>query len=241
MTDPMRRLGGALAITLLSITLAACGGSTPSAAATAAPTTVASQPPASVAPEATPTGSPTASAAAPGASLATTGRIEVPDKGFAVTLPDGWTRINLGEGDLKAMLEASGNLDPAVAEQYAAQIQAVAAAGLAVFALGPNPGGGTTLQVLAIPGMGMSLDLLEQINTAQVEALAGTGVEAERVTLPAGEALHYRYELNAAGAPAGTSVDQYLVLAGDNQLVVSVSNASEAEAEAIAESIEVLD
>ena len=237
MTISLRRLGGALTIALLSITVAACGGSTPSAA-TAAP---ASQPPASVAPEASPTDSPTASAAGPGASLATTGRIEVADKGFAVTLPDGWTRINLGEGDLKAMLEASGNLDPAFAEQYAAQIQAMAASGLAVFALGPDPAGGTSLNVLAIPGMGMSLDLLEQINTAQIEALAGTGVEAERVTLPAGEALHYRYELSAGGAPAGTSVDQYLVLTGDNQLVVSVTNATEAEAKAIAESIEALD
>src|SRR5687768_11414921 len=144
MTDPMRRVGGALTITLLSITLAACGGATPSAAGTAGP---ASQPPASVAPEASPTGSPTASAAGPGASLATTGRIEVADKGFAVTLPNGWTRINLGEGDLKAMLEASGNLDSAFAEQYAAQIQAMAASGLAVFALGPNPSGGTSLNV----------------------------------------------------------------------------------------------
>ena len=237
MTISLRRLGGALTIALLSITVAACGGSTPSAA-TAAP---ASQPPASVVPEASPTDSPTASAAGPGASLATTGRIEVADKGFAVTLPDGWTRINLGEGDLKAMLEASGNLDPAFAEQYAAQIQAMAASGLAVFALGPDPAGGTSLNVLAIPGMGMSLDLLEQINTAQIEALAGTGVEAERVTLPAGEALHYRYELSAGGAPAGTSVDQYLVLTGDNQLVVSVTNATESEAKAIAESIEALD
>ena len=95
MTISMPRLGGALTITLLSITLAACGGSTPSGAATAAP---ASQPPASVAPEASPTDSPTASAAGPGASLATTGRIEVADKGFAVTLPSGWTRINLGGG-----------------------------------------------------------------------------------------------------------------------------------------------
>ena len=115
----------------------------------------------------------------------------------------------------------------------------MAASGLSVFALGPDPTKGTTLNVLAVPSMGMSLDLLEQVNTAQVEALAGTDVAAERVTLPAGEALHFRYSLDQAGAPAGTSVDQYLVLVGDNQLVVSVSNASEAEAKAIAESLEV--
>ena len=139
------------------------------------------------------------------------------------------------------MLQAAGNVDPAFAEQYAAQIQAMAAAGLSVFALGPDPNSGTTLNVLALPSMGMSLDLLEQVNTAQIEALAGDDVKAERVTLPAGEALHYRYELSMQGAPAGSSVDQYLVLAGDNQLVVSVSNATEADAQAIANSLEVLD
>ena len=43
------------------------------------------------------------------------------------------------------------------------------------------------------------------------------------------------------GVPAGTSVDQYLLLAGANQLVVTVSNATETEGAAIANSIEVLD
>ncbi|HUP55488.1 MAG TPA: hypothetical protein VM408_08275 [Methylomirabilota bacterium] len=239
---PVRRLRGATSIALLAFSLTACGGSTPSAAATATPAVQATPAPASVAPAsvAPASSSPAASAGVPGASLATTGRIEVADKGFALTLPDGWTRINVGEGDIKAMLEAAGNLDPAFADQYAAQIQAMAASGLSVFALGPDPTAGTTLNVLALPGMGMSLDLLEQINTAQLEALAGTGVKAERVTLPAGEALHYRYELTK-GVPTGTSVDQYLVLAGENQLVISVSNATEADAKAIAESVETLD
>lgn len=238
MTMSVRRLGGAVSISVLAIALAACGGATPSVAVTAGPTTQVTPPPASVAP-ATPSAA--ASAGVPGASLATTGRIEVADKGFALTLPDGWTRINVGEGDIKAMLEAAGNVDPAFAEQYAAQIQVMAASGLSVFALGPDPTKGTTLNVLALPGMGMSLDLLEQINTAQIEALAGSGVKAERVTLPAGEAIHYRYELATQGAPAGTSVDQYLVLVGENQLVISVSNASEADAKAIAGSVETLD
>lgn len=238
MTMPVRRLGGAILISVLAIALAACGGATPSVTVTADSTTLVTPPPASVAP-ATP--SPAASAGVPGASLATTGRIEVADKGFALTLPDGWTRINLAEGDLEAMLEAAGNMDPAFAEQYAAQIKAMAATGLSIFALGPDPSSGTTLNVLALPGMGMSLDLLEQINTAQIEALAGNDVTAERVTLPAGDALHYRYELATQGAPAGTSVDQYLVLAGENQLVISVSNASEADAKAIADSVETLD
>jgi hypothetical protein len=237
MTTPVRRLGAALSITLLSVALAACGGSTPAATATAAPPVQATPAPASLAPST----SPAASAGVPGASLATTGRIEVPDHGFALTLPDGWTRINLAEGDLAAIMEAAGDVNPEFAEKYAAQIQAMMATGLAVFALGPDPDSGTNLNVVALPGAGLSLDLLEQINTAQIEALAGDEVDVERVTLPAGEAIHYRYELTTTGLPAGTSVDQYLMVAGTNQLVVTVSNASEADASAIANSIEVLD
>lgn len=236
MTMPMRRLGGALSITLLSIALSACGGSTPSTALTTDPPTQASTPPSSTAPEASPTA---ASAATPGASIATTGRIEVKEQGFAVTLPDGWTRVDLSASDMGAIMEAAGNVDPALAEQYNAQIQAMLASGLAVYAFGPDPA--TNVNVMAIPGAGLSLDLLEQMNTAQIEALAGTDVTAERITLPGGDAIHYRYELSAAGMPAGTSIDQYLMVAGAKQLVITVTNAPEADARAIANSIEVLD
>lgn len=238
MTMTVRRLGGAFSITLLSVALAACGGSTPSTAATASPT---AQPPASVAPATVePNDSPTASAGA-GGGLATTGRIEVADKGFALTLPDGWTRMDVTAGDLDAMMAAAGVADPALMAQYEAQIQALMATGLAIFAFGPDPASGTNLNVMALPGMAMSLDLLEQVNKAQVEALAGGDVSSERVTLPAGEAIHFRYEIKAEGQPSGTSIDQYLLVAGENQLVVTATNATEAEAAAIAQSIEVLD
>jgi len=236
MTMPMRRLGGALSITLLSIALSACGGSTPSTALTTDPPTQASTPPSSTAREASPTA---ASAATPGAGIATTGRIEVKEQGFAVTLPDGWTRVDLSASDMGAIMEAAGNVDPALAEQYNAQIQAMLASGLAVYAFGPDPA--TNVNVMAIPGAGLSLDLLEQMNTAQIEALAGTDVTAERITLPGGDAIHYRYELSTAGMPAGTSIDQYLMVAGAKQLVITVTNAPEADARAIANSIEVLD
>jgi hypothetical protein len=228
MTMPMRRLGGALSITFLSIAISACGGSTPSAALTTDPPAVA-----------TPTAASAATPATPGASIATTGRIEVKEQGFAVTLPDGWTRVDLSAADMGAIMEAAGNVDPALAEQYNAQIQAMLASGLAVYAFGPDPA--TNVNVMAIPGAGLSLDLLEQMNTAQIEALAGTDVTAERITLPGGDAIHYRYELSTAGMPAGTSIDQYLMVAGAKQLVITVTNAPEADGRAIANSIEVLD
>ena len=53
--------------------------------------------------------------------------------------------------------------------------------------------------------------------------------------------IHYRYEIPGQGATGNDSVDQYLVLAGDNQLVVTATNATEADATAIANSVEALD
>jgi hypothetical protein len=239
MTAPTRRFGGALTIPFLAILLVACGGSTPSAAATASPPTEATPAPASEAPTASAEASPSEAAASPGSSLATTGRIEVADKGFAVTLPDGWTRVDVTAESIAAAMEAS-ELDPALAEQYAAQIQSLLGAGLAVFAFGPDPAAGTQVTVLALPGMGMSLDLLEQVNEAQLKALAQGDVQTERVTLPAGDAIHYRYTLGEAGAQ-NAKLDQYFILTGDNQLVVTATNASEADAAAIANSVETLD
>lgn len=238
MTFQTRRLGGALSSTLLAIALAACGGSTPSA--TVAPDSEVTPAPASVEPVGSPGASPSAAAAAtPGSSLATTGRIEVADKGFALTLPDGWTRVDVTPEALEAAMEAS-DLDPALAAQYSAQIKALLGTGLSVFAFGPDPTAGTQVTVLALPSMGLSLDLLDQINTAQLEQLAAGDIETERITLPAGEAIHYRYALGTEAA-AGATLDQYFIIAGPNQLVVTATNASPEDAAAIANSVETLD
>lgn len=238
MTNQTLRLRGALSITLLSVAVAACGSATPTApTVTAVPVGGVTPTPASLPPEASPTAG---AAATPAASLATTGRIEVAEHGFAVTLPEGWTRINLAEGDLESMMAAAGELDPEVARQYTAQVQSLLAAGLAVFAFGPSPESGTNLTVLAVPG-GMSLDLLDQINQAQLKNLAEGDIESERITLTAGDAIHYQYKLGTAGVAAGASLDQYFVLVGSKTLVVSATNATEADAAAIANSIEALD
>jgi len=238
MTTPIHRLGGAVAITLLSIGLAACGGSTPPVTTTAAPPVQVTTPPPSAAPSEEASPSVAASAGVPGASLATTGRIEVADKGFALTLPAGWTRVDVTASDLDKMMEAAGIADPNLAKQYSAQVKAMLAAGLSVFAFGPDPTKGTNLNVITLPGAGLSLDLLEQVNKSQIEAIAGPNVTVERITLPAGDAIHYRYELTPQGSTTGTSIDQYLMLVGDNQLVVTATNATAAEATAIANSIE---
>lgn len=231
-----RRAALALSAGMIAFTIAACGGST----ATSAPVTPA---PSTAAPSIEPSASASASASAattPGASLATTGRIEVPEHGFAVTLPAGWTRIDLQSGDLEAIMAAAGAENPELANLYTAQIQTMLASGLVIFAFGPDISTGTNLNILSLPSMGMSLDLLEQANLAQLENLAEGQISSERVTLPAGEALHLRYNIAAANQPTSPTIDQYLVLMGERQLMVSVTNASAADAAAIADSLEVL-
>lgn len=217
---------GVLGALLIALAVAACGGATATTAPGATPPPTASQ-------------GASAPAATSGA-VGTTGRIEVPDKGFAVTLPEGWNRIDASGGNLAESLEGSGVVDPALLQQYAAQVQAMEALGLSVFALGPDPDSGTTLMILATPSNGMTLELLDQINSAALAAQAAGGVETERVSLPAGEAIHYRYAV-AAGGGTTPAVDTYLLLAGANQVALTLTGATPAEAEAVVNSIEILD
>ena len=232
-----RRLFGGLASSFLAVSLAACGG-------TAAPAT---QAPASSAPTSAPVTSPPSAtpAATPfptaGASLATTGRIEFADKKFAVTLPDGWTRIDVSANDLDALLAAAGASNPALADAYSAQIKAMLAAGLVLFAFGPDPSQGTNVNILVTPSFGVSLDLLEQANLAQIKPLADGEITTERVALPAGPAVHLRYAIAAAGQPVSPSIDQYFLVTDSAQYIVSVTNGEAGDAAAMAQSIELLD
>ena len=235
MTSNKRRVTTLVGSAILAVAVVACGG------ATATPGTTATEPAAATTPTTAPTATATAAATTgPAPSLATTGRIELPDHGFAVTLPDGWSRVDLTAGDLDAIMEAAGGMNPELADMYSAQIQAMLSSGLALFAFGPGTSG-ANLNVLVLPGGGLSLDLLEQMNMAQIEALADGAVNSERLQLPAGEALHLRYRMQVAGGVEAPALDQYLVLGGSNQYMFSVTNATEAEARAIAESIEILD
>lgn len=232
-------------VALLATVLAACGGgagtAAPSATTSTAPSAAAVTAAPSVAPSAASPAATNATAASPtaGASLATSGRIELPDKGFAVTLPDGWTRIDLSSGDLEAILETAGSLSPEMAALQSEQLRNLVKAGLVVFAFGPDASSGNA-NIMSLPSGGLSLDLLEQVNKAQVGQLANGDVSVERVTLPAGEAIHFAYDLK--GSPGLTpSIEQYLLLVGDQQLVISVTSGTAEDARAIAESIETLD
>jgi hypothetical protein len=242
MTPRARRPSAILATSLLAFAVAACGGAPASSAPTAAPPAATSTAPATPEPSVPSTNAPSeAPAATPGASLATTGRIELAEKGFAVTLPDGWTRVDLAAGDLERILEAAGSVNPELVDVYSAQIEAMLATGLVLFAFGPDPVAGTNVNIMSLPNPGLSLDFLEAANVAQIKAMAQGEVLSERVTLPAGEALHLSYQISAADPATSPTIDQYLLLTPTSQLMVSVTNASTGAAKEIVESIEVID
>jgi hypothetical protein len=253
---------GLLALTGVAVIAAGCGSSAasagPSAGASAAPSVASAAPsetpaPSEMAsPSASSSASTEASPSAAGGPVGTTGRIVDETKGFAVTLPDGWIRYDLAGADLEQRLgAATGNMTPEAQEGLKQQLEALSAAGLTFFAIGPNasPNFATNLNIIALPAGGMTLDTLEQLNVAQLEAMGTIAgdVTTERVTLPAGEALHLRYAIKTPGVDGveiAPTVDQYLIVGGDQQFIVTFSGLDdgtlEGDAKATVESFELL-
>jgi hypothetical protein len=79
-------------LAIVALAVSACGGSSASVAPSAAPASAAA---------------PSAAAATSGTTAggAATGRIELPDKGFAVTLPDGWESLPLDPTQLQQVID----------------------------------------------------------------------------------------------------------------------------------------
>lgn len=235
----------------LALLVAACGSTAPVATSTAvavAPSASTAASPtatATVEPTAAPstTAAPTTSAAAgptsSGDAFVSTGRIEIPDMGFAITLPDGWTRIDLSSADLESLMAAAGETNPELANALTSQMQALVASGLVLFALGPDPTAGTNLNVLQIPSAGLTLDLLEQVNTPQIKSLASGDVTAERVKLPAGDAIHYVYALPMQGVEKPVSINQYILVGGAKAYIVSITGGAGTDTKAIVDSVEI--
>jgi len=240
-------LASTIAIALLS---AACGSSAPastapSVAPTAAPTQKAATPP----PAPSTAASPVASTG-PRASLPTTGRIAVADKGYALTLLDGWTRIDLGEDLMQQLIQAGGaSISETMSETLASQIGQLAASGLSIFALREATGdaqAGTTLNVISVPMpmSGVTMDVFEPIVVGQLKAALGKDVDIKtsRVQAPAGEFLKLNYQLN--GALGSYATTQYFFVGPNQQIVITCGTPGTSatvakECETMAKSLEI--
>jgi hypothetical protein len=221
--------------------------SSPSVAAPSAvaPSVVA---PSVAAPSVTASG-PAASVPSAGASLPTTGRIAVPAKGYAITLPAAWTRVDLDAGALSDILKAGASGMPAgMQDMLAGQVGQMAASGVSLFAFRQPSGAiapGTTLNVLSLPAMGIPLDTFESLIVSQLKGVVGadTEIATSRVQGPAGEFLKLSYVLKSGAVSVGTV--QYVFVAPAKQIVISCGSpggvdAIQAECETIATSLEIL-
>ena len=220
------RLAVLAIIAVIAIALAACGSSaSPSASPTAAAPTDE--------PTAEPTAEPTEAApesAEPsegGSDLPTTGRIEFPDKGYAVTLPDNWFRVDLSDEGIQELFQAgAGELPEGFDETMKAQIQAMLQGGVSLLAYRlPDDAApmGTNINVLVLPNYGMSLDTLEALNKAQIQQIVGADAEvgSSRVDLASGEAGLLQYSFAAADGGDPTGIDQYYLVGNDSQLILT--------------------
>lgn len=207
------RLRAASLLAAFALAVAACGGSAASPAPTTTPApTVAPTPAPTEAPTPTaaPTDTPTASAPVTGGR---TGRIEVADSGFAVTLADGWTEVPLDEDDIEAIVEAIP--DESIAEQLRAQLPFLLQAGVKLWAfdLSADASGGNLI-VITQPGI-IPVSLLKTVaeqGVAQVPGIEGD-IAVDDITLDDVDGVVVSYTVVQQGA----SLDQRQIYVATNE------------------------
>ena len=219
----------AIALALTTLLAAGCGASTSSPTATAADIV---------------TASPAVSAtASPAATQATTGRIEVADRGFALTLPDGWESFPVDPAALEAIVDDLPP-DSEMRTLLEGQMGSAALAAIAFWAFDVRPeraeaGQLRNMNVIAQPPSTLTLSLVESAIKTQLGAVEGIGaIDSEIVTLPAGEALRFDYELavpDGAGGTKAVATTQYYIPLPKSTLIVSFSSDAAAAAEAASE------
>jgi hypothetical protein len=217
-----------------------CGSSaSPSGSAAATPDAT---PPSAVATE-------TATASAAAVDLPANGRIELADRGFAVTLPDNWLSVDLNDAGVQdALDEGMDQFGANFDENLAAQVQNAIKGGVAFLAYrepDDSAPAGTNINVIVLPAYGMSLDTLVTLNKAQLKQMVGENatIESQTVTLPAGEAAVLTYEITPeSGDPV--AFEQYFIVGNEKQVIltctVMAGGSIGDECRSIAETIEIL-
>ncbi len=227
-------------LTITTMLVVGCGGAT---ASTTPSPTAAPSPTATAAATASPEPSASASAAA---SQATTGRIEVQGKGFAITLPEGWQSLPVDPATLQSVL---AGVDPE--SDWGKLIKQTIDSGqlsqLSLWAMDMNadPIGTRNVTILTQPAASIPFSLVETSLKGQLSAIQGVGeITATTVTLPAGDALrlHYSIEVpSAAGQTVSSEQALYWIQGNKVTVVLTVTGkgaATDAVFKSIVESVE---
>jgi hypothetical protein len=139
---------------------------------------------------------------------------EVASFGFSIGVPSDWTALSADEALDDEVLDAIRENDPELApivDQIGREDSPIK-----LFALAPEPDDGftTNLNVVVIEDVpeGTTREDYFAASTNQIEDLGATGAEEERTDLPAGEALVLRYEHRLGGAAQPLAALQYVLL-----------------------------
>jgi hypothetical protein len=137
---------------------------------------------------------------------------------YSLTLPAGWRAFDLSDPTAKAALEGFVSANPNFATAIKL-FESIPGVRMAV-----NPLLGNFMLVFTTPSGGIPLDTLSQSFTAQFAAVPGltNTPKAEKLTLPAGEAVHWDLTLNGNKPGGGTvSVQESVyLLANSSQAVI---------------------
>ena len=138
---------------------------------------------------------------------------EVASSGFSIGVPSDWRALSADEVVDDEVLDAIRESDPELApviDQIGTESSPIK-----LFALAPEPDDGftTNLNVVAIDDVpeGTTREDYFAASASQVEAFGVSGIEEERLDLPAGEAMSLRYEHTLGGAGQPLAALQYVL------------------------------
>lgn len=158
-------------------------------------------------------------------------RVEVSDRGFAISLPQGWETFDLTSDELSSLMDPVTQ-DPNVAP-FADQITQLLASGGALWAVNVDArsaraGFATNVNVIVQDSGGVPLDPLVAASVSFMEQTLSTTVEQRKLTLPAGPAVEVTGELENQAA-GRYHISQFYLVHDDMVYIVTFSRAIGAE------------
>ena len=224
-----------LAVTLLAVTIAACGAassigapSSPEVLVSAVPAATPSPTPTATAtptptpqPSATPTPAPPAGSLVPDGQ---TGRVVLADQALAITLPKGWQTIGLTASDMTAIFDRlpDGTLPAGMQDQVASLV----AAGLKLWAFdvtGSDAGANCNVLAEAISVPPSLLKVSAEASLSVVKGISNVKYADVRIDGATALRVDYTYVTSSAGKSAKGKGTQIYIARPGNLVVVTVT------------------
>lgn len=157
-----------------------------------------------------------------GAAVGPGGRVEVPEAGYALTLPEDWTYIRPQASDVETIIDTVASLDPQLAEMVEASL---GGGNFSISLMGFAPTLPTEFaencNVVSGGTNGLSLEWIAAANMAQLEALEWDA-ELTMDELPAGEVAHIDYSADFGEWQLEQSL--WVYVEGDTQQNLTCTN-----------------